>query len=62
MIETNFNVQGDLIGLSSEVANLTSNTVTLDDGTEHICNDGTTFLAVDTSSLYILYNNKWYKL
>lgn len=62
MVECNFNVLGDLIGLSGEVASLTGNTVTLDDGTEHVCENGTTFLAVNTSDLYILYSGTWYKL
>lgn len=62
MVEVNFKVQGDLIGLSSEVVNLTGKTVTLDDGTTHECNNGATFLAVDTSDVYILYNTTWYKL
>lgn len=62
MIEANFNVQGDLLGLESEASKLVSDTVTLDDGTEHKCNDGTTFLAVDTGKLRILYNKTWYIL
>lgn len=62
MIECNFNVEGDLLGLSSEVANLTSDEVTLLDGSVHKVVDGSTFLAVDTGDLYILYQGIWYKL
>lgn len=62
MIEANFNVQGDLLGLESEATKLAGNTITLDDGSEHKCNDGTTFLAVDTGKLRILYKNTWYLL
>ena len=32
MVEANFNVKGDLIGLSAEVSMLTSEIITLDDG------------------------------
>ena len=62
MVEANFNIKGDLIGLSAEVAMLTNEIITLDDGSQRAYNDGTTFLAVDTSDLYILYKQKWYKL
>ena len=62
MVETLFKKQGDLLGLSTEVESLTGSTVTLDDGTERDCEDGTTFLAVDTGAVYILYKEKWYKL
>lgn len=62
MIEANFTVQGDLLGLSSEVSNLTGNEITLDDNSKRKYKDGTTFLAVDTGDLYILYEENWYKL
>lgn len=62
MIEANFTVQGDLLGLSSEVSNLTSSEVTLDDNSMRKYKDGTTFFAVDTGDLYILYKDNWYKL
>lgn len=62
MVEANFNVKGDLIGLSAEVAMLASEVITLDDGSQRAYNDGTTFLTVDTGDLYILYKQKWYKL
>ena len=62
MVEANFNVKGDLIGLSAEVSMLTSEIITLDDGSQRAYIDGTTFLTVDTGDLYILYKQKWYKL
>lgn len=62
MVEANFNIKGDLIGLSAEVAMLASEVITLDDGSQRAYNDGTTFLTVDTGDLYILYKQKWYKL
>ena len=62
MLDVNFKIKGDLIGLSSEVTSLTNEMVTLDDGSERTYSNGTTFLAVDTRDLYILYNHKWYKL
>lgn len=62
MIEANFTVQGDLLGLSSEVSNLTGSEITLDDNSKRKYKDGTTFLAVDTGDLYILYKENWYKL
>lgn len=54
MKKVNFNVQADYIGLSSEVASLPTD--------EDNCVDGSTFLAVDTGDLYILYQGTWYKL
>lgn len=62
VLDVNFKVKGDLIGLSSEVTSLTDETVTLDDGSKRTYSNGTTFMAVDTGDLYILYNHKWYKL
>lgn len=62
MIEAKFTLQGDLLGLASEVSSLTSGTVTLDDNSTHEVKDGTTFLAVDTGDVYILYKERWYKL
>ena len=62
MLDVNFKIKGDLIGLSSEVETLTSETVTLDDGSTRTYTDGTMFMAVDTGDLYILYNHTWYKL
>ena len=41
MVEANFNVKGDLIGLSAEVSMLTSEIITLDDGSRrHNAPDG----------------------
>ena len=54
MVEANFNVKGDLIGLSAEVSMLTSEIILLDDGSQRAHNDGTTILAVETGDLYIL--------
>ena len=53
MKKINFNVLADYIGLSSEVSSLPID--------EDVA-DGSTFLAVDTSDLYILYQGTWYKL
>lgn len=61
MIEANFTVQGDLLGLSSEVGRLGGNEITLDDNSVRAYSDGTTFFAVDTGYLYVLYNKTWYR-
>lgn len=53
MKKVNFNVLADYIGLSSEVASLP---------TDEDVADGSTFLAVDTGDMYILYQKIWYKL
>ena len=61
MVAVNFTVEADLIGLSTEIEGVTGNEVTLDDGTLYEVTDGSTFLAVDTSQLYIFYRDTWYE-
>jgi len=49
--ELNFAVCWNLIGTSAEIESLQTD-----------YDEGTTFLAVDTGDVYILYQSKWYKL
>lgn len=51
MKELNYASCWNLLGLSSDVATLKTD-----------YDEGTTFLAADTGDVYILYQNKWYKL
>lgn len=51
MKELNYASCWNLIGTSSEVASLKTD-----------YDEGTTFLAVDTGDVYILYQKKWNKL
>ncbi len=51
MKELNFSVAWNIIGLAAEIASLSTD-----------YEEGSTFLAVDTSDVYILYQHKWYKL
>lgn len=51
MMERNYASCWDMIGLSNEVATLKTD-----------YDEGSTFLAVDTGDIYILYQKKWYKL
>ncbi len=51
MKELNYSACWSLLGLSSDVASLSTD-----------YEEGTTFLAADTGDLYVLYQNLWYKL
>lgn len=51
MMERNYASCWDMIGLSNEVATLKTD-----------YDEGSTFLAVDTGDIYILYQKTWYKL
>lgn len=51
MMERNYASCWDMIGTSAEVATLSTD-----------YDEGSTFFAVDTGDVYILYQKKWYKL
>lgn len=51
-----------LAGHTSEVANLPTTAIKMDDGMQFHAACGSTFLDVDTGDVYLLFDGAWYKI
>lgn len=49
-------------GKTSEVASLPTVATIMEDGTQFFAADGSTFLDLDTGTVYMFLEGKWYKL